>query len=230
MGSSNENSAFGPCRNPWDLARTPGRLLGRQRGGGGGPPGLRRARHRHRRLDPPAGLPLRRGRAEAHLRPGLALRRRRLRELARPGRARWRAPSADAAALLGAIAGHDPRDQTSLDPARSPTTWPALEGGARGLRIGVPREWFAGRARGRAWSGACARRSPPTRPGRDAGRRRAARTRSTAWPPTTWWPPAEASSNLARYDGVRFGLRAAGPRRSREHVRRDPRRAASAPR
>ena len=64
-----------------------GRLVGRVGGGGRGARGARRDRHRHRRLDPPAGELLRHRRAEADLWPLLALGRRRLRLVARPSRA-----------------------------------------------------------------------------------------------------------------------------------------------
>ena len=86
MGSSTENSAFQVTRNPWDLDAHPRRLQRRLGGGGGGVRGAAGARHRHRRLDPPAGRPVRRRRPQADLRPGLALRPGRLRQLARPGR------------------------------------------------------------------------------------------------------------------------------------------------
>ena len=115
MGSSNENSAYQPVRNPWDRVAHSGRLLRRQRRGGGGPAGTRRDRHRHRRLDPPAGLLLRRHRHQADLWPRLALRHDRLRLQPGPGRA----DGAQRAGLRAAAVGHvRPRSRPRLDLAR----------------------------------------------------------------------------------------------------------------
>ncbi len=62
MGSSNENSGFHPVHNPRDPSRGARRLIGRLGGGGGCGNGGRVDRLRYRRLDPPAGCVLRRGR------------------------------------------------------------------------------------------------------------------------------------------------------------------------
>ena len=116
MGSSNETSFFGPVISPWrrqgrQHAAGAGRLVGRLGCGGGGGSLPRRDRHRHRRLDPPAGGVHRHRRHQADLRPLLALGHRRVRVLARPGRA-VRAHGArrrDPAALDGRARpeGHD---------------------------------------------------------------------------------------------------------------------------
>jgi aspartyl-tRNA(Asn)/glutamyl-tRNA(Gln) amidotransferase subunit A len=114
----------------------------------------------------------------------------------------------DAAILLGAMAGHDPRDSTSA-PLPVPDYEAALSGGIRGLRIGIPKEYRADGMpaavealwqRGADWL-------------RDAG----AEPIEISLPMTRYAlpayyiiAPAEASSNLARYDGVRFGLRVPG--------------------
>jgi aspartyl-tRNA(Asn)/glutamyl-tRNA(Gln) amidotransferase subunit A len=114
----------------------------------------------------------------------------------------------DAAIMLRAMAGHDPKDSTSA-PLPVPDYEMALTGEIRGLRIGIPREYRAPGMpgeiealwqRGIAWL-------------RDAG----AEPIEISLPHTKYAlpayyiiAPAEASSNLARYDGVRFGLRVEG--------------------
>ncbi len=186
MGSSNENSAFEPVPQPLGPRAHARRLVGRQRGGGGGAAGARRAGHRHRRLDPPAGLALRRGRAQAHLRPRLALRRGRLRLVARPGRAARPAPSRTRALLLAAIAGHDPQRLDLRRPARCADY---LAGAARAARGGCASACpgsasRAGSSRGSRPRCAAALDELPAH-GRDAGRGLAAAHRVRRSPPTT---------------------------------------------
>jgi len=115
----------------------------------------------------------------------------------------------DAAIMLTAMAGHDPKDSTSA-PLPVPDFEAALTGDIRGLRVGIPREYRVDGMRGEI----------------DAAWQRAARWLAEAGAeivpdislPHTKYAlpayyviaPAEASSNLARYDGVKFGLRVEG--------------------
>ncbi|MEQ9198672.1 MAG: amidase family protein, partial [Rhodospirillales bacterium] len=114
----------------------------------------------------------------------------------------------DAAIMLRAMAGHDPKDATS-DERAIPDFEAALTGDIRGMKIGIPREYQLDGlpeeisklwAQGRQWltdAGAeCVDVSLP----------------HTKYALPTYYivAPAEASSNLARYDGVRFGLRVEG--------------------
>jgi aspartyl-tRNA(Asn)/glutamyl-tRNA(Gln) amidotransferase subunit A len=213
MGSSNENSAFEPCRNPWDLARTPG-------GSSGGSAASVAARQVFGALGTDTGGSIRLpagfcgvvgvkptyGRVPRWGVVAFASSLDQVGPLARTVE--------DAAMLLGTIAGHDPRDMTSS--ARPVDDYlSGLEGGARGLRIGVPREWLE--------SG--------LEPGTEAGVREALATYErlgatvvpVSLPHSRYGiaayyliAPAEASSNLARYDGVRYGLRARDAKALRE--------------
>ena len=115
----------------------------------------------------------------------------------------------DAAILLTSMAGHDPKDSTSL-PVATPDFAAFVGRPVKGLRIGVPREYRADGMpaeiealweRGVAWL-------------RDAG----CEIVDVSLPHTRYAlpayyiiAPAEASSNLARYDGMRYGLRVEGP-------------------
>jgi aspartyl-tRNA(Asn)/glutamyl-tRNA(Gln) amidotransferase subunit A len=205
MGSSNENSGFRPCANPWDLSRTPG-------GSSGGSAAAVAARFVHGTLGTDTGGSIRLpasfcgvvglkptyGRVSRYGVVAFASSLDQVGPLARTVE--------DVALLLERIAGHDPCDLTSS--TRPVDDYLAgLEEGARGLRIGVPREWFQG--------------------GLDAGVERSVRAALAQYeelgaklvpislPHSRYGiaayyliAPAEASSNLARYDGVRFGLRA----------------------
>jgi aspartyl-tRNA(Asn)/glutamyl-tRNA(Gln) amidotransferase subunit A len=114
----------------------------------------------------------------------------------------------DAAILLGSMAGHDPKDTTSVD-REVPDYEAAIGRSVKGLRIGVPKEYRVDGmpaeiealwAEGRRWLEAAGAQIveislPHTR---------------HALPAYYIVAPAEASSNLARYDGVRYGLRRPG--------------------
>jgi aspartyl-tRNA(Asn)/glutamyl-tRNA(Gln) amidotransferase subunit A len=112
----------------------------------------------------------------------------------------------DAAILLGAIAGHDAKDSTSADLA-VPDFEAALSGDIKGKRVGIPKEYLEGlpEETEKYWQDGVAMM-------RDAG----AEIVDISLPHTKYAlpayyiiAPAEASSNLARYDGVRYGQRAA---------------------
>src|SRR5262249_50715802 len=116
----------------------------------------------------------------------------------------------DAALLLEVIAGHDPLDSTSIpDPA--PSLRDALDAGVDGLRVGVVEELTD--AEGVHPEVAAAVEQAPLAAERGGG------GVARVWVPgaasglsaSSLTAPAEASSNLARYDGVRYGLRVDGP-------------------
>ncbi len=114
----------------------------------------------------------------------------------------------DAAIMLRAMSGHDPKDSTSA-PVPVPDFEAALTGDIRGLRIGIPKEYRV--------EGMPAEIEELWRQGAEWLRAAGAEPVEISLPMTkyalpTYYiiAPAEASSNLARYDGVRFGLRVEG--------------------
>ena len=116
---------------------------------------------------------------------------------------------ADAAILLQAMAGHDPRDSTSAT-VETPDFSRDLEAGVSGLRIGIPKEYRT--------DGMPAEIEALWRRGASRLEEEGARAVEIGLPMTRYAlpayyivAPAEASSNLARYDGVRYGLRVEAP-------------------
>lgn len=207
MGSSVENSAFFKTLNPWDLSRVPG-------GSSGGSAAAMAAGEAAYTLGSDTGGSVRQpaafcgvvgmkptyGRVSRYGLVAFASSLDQIGPITRDVR--------DNALVLGAIAGHDPRDSTAA-PLEVPDYTAFLDGDIRGLRIGLPREYLA------AGIEAPVRQAvdEAIRLLRDLG----AEVEECSLPHTEYAlsayyiiAPAEASSNLARYDGVRYGLRVAG--------------------
>jgi aspartyl-tRNA(Asn)/glutamyl-tRNA(Gln) amidotransferase subunit A len=202
MGSSNENSAYGAVRNPWNLERVPG-------GSSGGSGASVAAGMAAGALGTDTGGSIRLPGAYC----GLAAIKPSYGRVSRYGLVAF-GSSLDqagpltrgvegAARLLQVMAGHDPLDSTSMN-LPVPDYIAALTGNIKGLRIGIPKEYFV------------AGMQPEVEKAvRDAIKHLeslGAQIVEISLPHTeyslpTYYiiAPAEASANLARYDGVRFG-------------------------
>jgi aspartyl-tRNA(Asn)/glutamyl-tRNA(Gln) amidotransferase subunit A len=211
MGSSNETSHFGPVRNPWDLERVPG-------GSSGGSAAAVAARLVPAATGTDTGGSIRQPASLAGIcgmKPtyGVASRYGLVAfasSLDTPGP--FARTAEDCALLLDAMVGHDPRDSTSVDrPREDHGRKLRVDLGARpleGTTVGLPREYFAG--------GNDAEVERAIAAAIDVLRSLGARTVEVELPavdlsvPVYYViAPAEASSNLSRFDGVRYGHRAA---------------------
>ena len=205
MGSSNENSAFGPVRNPWDPARSPG-------GSSGGSAAAVAARFVPGALGSDTGGSVRQpaslcgvvglkptyGRVSRYGLLAFASSLDQIGPLTLTVR--------DAARLLEVIAGPDARDATT-SPEAVPGYTDALTGELRGVRLGVPSALLA--------DGVDAEVERAFQQASDTLKAAGATISDVALPHTAYAIPvyyliaaAEASSNLARYDGVRYTRRA----------------------
>ena len=206
MGSSTENSSLGPTKNPWDATRTPG-------GSSGGSAAAVAAGMVPVSLGSDTGGSIRQPAAlcgVVGLKPSYG-------RVSRYGLIAFASSldqigpfahtAADAAVMFGVIAGHDPRDSTSSTES-IPDLSSALTGDAKGLRIGVPRA-FLGEGVDEAVSAAFAA-ALAVLEGRGAVLVDIDLPHAGYGIPVYYLiATAEASSNLARYDGVRYGHRAA---------------------
>lgn len=207
MGSSTENSAFGPSKNPWDTSRVPG-------GSSGGSAAAVAAGYVPLSLGSDTGGSIRQPAAfcgTVGVKPTYGL-------VSRYGLIAFASsldqigPFAntvtDAALMLEAICGHDPRDSTSLTDTPSSFVAP-LERGVDGLRVGLISDFLADADPAIVASlHACV----------TALSAAGAKVDEVAIPElmnglAAYYliAPAEASSNLSRYDGVRYGLRVDAP-------------------
>jgi aspartyl-tRNA(Asn)/glutamyl-tRNA(Gln) amidotransferase subunit A len=205
MGSSAENSAFFPTHNPWNLDRIPG-------GSSGGSAAAVAADQCIAALGTDTGGSIRQPAAccgVVGLKPTYG-------RVSRYGIIAFASSMdqvgpmtkdvRDSALLLQAIAGHDPADSTSVRLA-VPNFVEALTGDVKGLRLGVPKEYFV--------SGMQPEVEQAVRNAVDTLVKHGAQIEEISLPHTEYAvavyyivATAEASSNLARYDGMRFGHRA----------------------
>ncbi|MDP9270320.1 MAG: Asp-tRNA(Asn)/Glu-tRNA(Gln) amidotransferase subunit GatA [Chloroflexota bacterium] len=205
MGSSNENSAYGPVRNAWDESTVPGGssggsstavaggqayfALGTDTGGSVRQPAS---------LSGVIGMKPTYGRVSRYGMVAFASSLDQCGPFARSVR--------DVAQVMRVLAGHDPRDSTSVD-TPVPDYLAALSGEVRGLRLGVPREYFV--------DGMEPGVETAIRSAIDVLEEMGAEIVEVSLPSTdkglaTYYiiAPAEASANLARYDGVKYGYSA----------------------
>ena len=206
MGSSNENSHFGPTRNPWNTACVPG-------GSSGGSAAAVAARLVPIATGTDTGGSVRQPAALCGItgikptygtvsRYGMIAYASSLDQ----GGAFARAAE-DCAALLSAMTGHDPRDSTSLE--RDAEDYGRdLNQPLAGLRIGVPKEFFAEGMEGDVRAAVDAALAEYRKLGATTVEVSLPNAR-LAIPAYYVIAPAEASSNLSRFDGVRYGHRAA---------------------
>jgi aspartyl-tRNA(Asn)/glutamyl-tRNA(Gln) amidotransferase subunit A len=207
MGSSTENSAFVTTRNPWDTSRIPG-------GSSGGSAAAVAADECIASLGSDTGGSIRQPAALCGcvgLKPTYG-------RVSRYGLVAFASSLdqigpftkdiRDAATMLGVLSGHDPRDSTSV-PESVPDYVAALDGNVKGLKLGLPREYFIGgvdpkvtaavQAAVRQLQGMGAEVVEISLP-------------HTEYAVATYYivATAEASANLARFDGIRYGLRVDG--------------------
>jgi aspartyl-tRNA(Asn)/glutamyl-tRNA(Gln) amidotransferase subunit A len=212
MGSSNENSAFGPVRNPWDRSRVPGGSSGGSAAavaGGSAPWAI--GTDTGGSIRQPAALC-----GIVGLKPTYGACSR-YGMIAFASSLDQAGPFArnvtDAALLFGQMTGRDPRDSTSTG-LPEPVELPTAED-LRGIRLGVPADLIGESEEGGIGI------EPGVRASFDAVLRLAEGLGATIEPCalphaphalSAYYliAPAEASANLARYDGVRYGLRVAG--------------------
>ncbi len=207
MGSSNENSAYGAPRNPWDETRVTG-------GSSGGSAAAIAARMATATLGTDTGGSIRQPASHCGvvgLKPTYG-RVSRYGVIAFASSLDQVGPMTgtveDCAILLGAVAGHDPLDSTSID-CPVPDYRAALTGDIKGMKIGLPKEYFIDGLDPEVKKVIDATIQTYT----DLG----AEMVEVSLPHTDYAvacyyliATAEASSNLARYDGVRYGKRVDG--------------------
>ncbi len=204
MGSSTENSAYGVSRNPWDQSRVPG-------GSSGGSAAAVAARLAAGALGTDTGGSIRQPASHCGivgLKPSYG-------RVSRYGLVAFGSSLdcagpmtrtvEDAARLLAVMAGHDPLDSTSVS-APMPDYVAELQGGVAGLRVGVPKEYFIDGMQPEVERAVRAAVAHLEQLGAQIVEISLPHT-DDSLPVYYIIAPAEASANLARYDGIRFGAR-----------------------